>query len=204
MTVRLVLGMFLVAAAMPASATVVLSGTGSIANTDSVNTVRLNRDGVTSSWASPKAFPGVFGTTGTYYYDLVNVAVAQNALAPIWYEISFTNITTSSPHATAYNGSFTPANLSTNYLGDSGVTPFTGNTVSFQVVVPTGGSLLLHFGSPSNAGGFGDYSYSVSAFGSADRTPLPGSNVPEPASWAMLIIGFGLTGAIARRRRILA
>jgi hypothetical protein len=25
--------------------------------------------------------------------------------------------------------------------------------------------------------------------------------VPEPASWAMLIIGFGLTGAAARRRR---
>jgi hypothetical protein len=25
--------------------------------------------------------------------------------------------------------------------------------------------------------------------------------VPEPASWAMLIAGFGLTGAAARRRR---
>jgi PEP-CTERM motif len=26
-------------------------------------------------------------------------------------------------------------------------------------------------------------------------------NVPEPASWALLIAGFGLTGAVARRRR---
>jgi hypothetical protein len=26
--------------------------------------------------------------------------------------------------------------------------------------------------------------------------------VPEPASWAMLIAGFGLTGAVARRRRV--
>lgn len=31
-------------------------------------------------------------------------------------------------------------------------------------------------------------------------SPLPG--VPEPASWAMLIAGFGLVGAAARRRRL--
>lgn len=30
------------------------------------------------------------------------------------------------------------------------------------------------------------------------------SLVPEPASWAMLIAGFGLTGAVARRRRVSA
>ncbi|OYU15929.1 MAG: hypothetical protein CFE37_03605 [Alphaproteobacteria bacterium PA4] len=28
-----------------------------------------------------------------------------------------------------------------------------------------------------------------------------GGGVPEPASWAMLIAGFGLTGAAMRRRR---
>ena len=30
------------------------------------------------------------------------------------------------------------------------------------------------------------------------------SAVPEPASWAMLIMGFGLVGAAARRRRVTA
>jgi hypothetical protein len=30
---------------------------------------------------------------------------------------------------------------------------------------------------------------------------LLGSDVPEPASWAMMIAGFGLTGAAMRRRR---
>lgn len=30
----------------------------------------------------------------------------------------------------------------------------------------------------------------------------PGPAIPEPASWAMLIAGFGLTGAALRRRRI--
>ena len=28
-----------------------------------------------------------------------------------------------------------------------------------------------------------------------------GGEVPEPATWAMLIAGFGLVGAVARRRR---
>ena len=28
--------------------------------------------------------------------------------------------------------------------------------------------------------------------------------VPEPASWALMILGFGLTGAALRRRRIVA
>ncbi len=31
-----------------------------------------------------------------------------------------------------------------------------------------------------------------------------GGAVPEPASWAMLIAGFGLVGGVARRRRLLA
>jgi hypothetical protein len=32
--------------------------------------------------------------------------------------------------------------------------------------------------------------------------PVPAPGVPEPAAWAMLIAGFGLTGAAMRRRRI--
>jgi len=31
--------------------------------------------------------------------------------------------------------------------------------------------------------------------------PAPGGGVPEPASWAMMILGFGLSGALIRRRR---
>lgn len=30
------------------------------------------------------------------------------------------------------------------------------------------------------------------------------TGVPEPSSWAMLIIGFGLTGAVMRRRAVQA
>ncbi|MFN3371869.1 MAG: PEPxxWA-CTERM sorting domain-containing protein [Sphingomonadaceae bacterium] len=37
--------------------------------------------------------------------------------------------------------------------------------------------------------------------GVLDRAPPPGGVVPEPATWAMLIAGFGLVGATMRRRR---
>jgi len=54
----------------------------------------------------------------------------------------------------------------------------------------TGGPLAFI---PSGAGG-GDC-------GRGTRVCDPGGAVPEPATWAMMILGFGLTGAVVRRRR---
>ena len=51
------------------------------------------------------------------------------------------------------------------------------------------------------AGGADAVGYDNITFGSG--TPGDGA-VPEPASWAMLIAGFGLTGAAMRRRRSVA
>jgi hypothetical protein len=39
-------------------------------------------------------------------------------------------------------------------------------------------------------------------FLSALAPPPPGGVIPEPATWAMLIVGFGLVGQAARRRRV--
>jgi hypothetical protein len=41
------------------------------------------------------------------------------------------------------------------------------------------------------------------SFNVAPPPPPPGPGVPEPASWALLIAGFGLVGAAQRRRRAL-
>ncbi|NJC08398.1 hypothetical protein GGQ62_001396 [Polymorphobacter fuscus] len=53
-------------------------------------------------------------------------------------------------------------------------------------------------------GSFGFYNYSQSNVTYAGITdeilPPPASAVPEPGSWAMMIAGFGLVGAAARRR----
>lgn len=56
-----------------------------------------------------------------------------------------------------------------------------------------GTAYSIDFGGTANQTGFDNIT-----FGS-DR---PGGVVPEPATWAMLIAGFGLVGGALRRRRI--
>jgi PEP-CTERM motif len=50
-----------------------------------------------------------------------------------------------------------------------------------------------------NVGNYESDNHTVGYF-----TEITGNGVPEPASWALLIAGFGLTGAAMRRRRVSA
>ena len=69
--------------------------------------------------------------------------------------------------------------------------------------MPTGAKTLYlgltdacsYSGGPSCFGDNGG-AFTVTAAGSA-----PVGGVPEPAAWALMLAGFGLTGVVARRRR---
>ena len=88
-------------------------------------------------------------------------------------------------------------------LLDPSLITISGDTISGQIprdLLPTTGFA------------FADYSYihwSRSLFGSqefiADLAPdassITGTFVPEPATWALLLAGFGLAGAVLRRQR---
>lgn len=71
--------------------------------------------------------------------------------------------------------------------------------------------LLVGDGSGSTRTGFGSMTITGVSFETApafseleDLSPPPVSAVPEPASWVMLLAGFGLAGATMRRRRFSA
>jgi hypothetical protein len=72
-----------------------------------------------------------------------------------------------------------------------------------RAVDGSGGALLF-----AAAADFGDTFTSVVVTSAADfavaqlRYTIPSGVIPEPATWAMMIAGFGLVGAAARRRRL--
>jgi hypothetical protein len=66
--------------------------------------------------------------------------------------------------------------------------PFTAAGVAFA-----GTARSISFGGVANQIGFDDIT-----FGSV----TPGGTVPEPATWAMMISGFGMIGGAMRRRRV--
>lgn len=189
---RMLVALALVAMSSPAAAVLVASGSGTIDANDTVINPRIFRDGNASTWAAPKLFPG---TTSSGVSETLAINFAPNATQNVFYEVNFTSLTGDNTHATAYANLFNPADISVNYLGDAGASPTLGNSRSFQFIALAGVSPLLQF---TAIGSASTYSYTVNAFSDADRNENFG--VPEPQSWMMLIAGFGLVGAMARRR----
>lgn len=195
----------LCAAIAPAHAVVVAQDTTILLPTDPTVADRIGIAGGTpSSWTSPRAWPGYTSLDGiAFAYRNVPIAFSPNAQQDVYYEISWGTLTNVSPYAVAYLDSFDPLDPSSGYLGDYGLAaePDAGFH-TFQVIVPAGGSLLLHFVEfgifPLPAA----FEYRVEAFSDADRNENFGdlAPVPEPATWGLMIGGFGAVGAAMRRR----
>jgi hypothetical protein len=89
----------------------------------------------------------------------------------------------------------------TNDLDTSAVT-FTSDFIDFSGVTESGYFLELTGQNVRALPDLAFESHSMSARGQFATLPAATvSNVPEPASWAMMIAGFGLVGATQRQRR---
>jgi hypothetical protein len=87
-------------------------------------------------------------------------------------------------------------NPTTAFLGQNAGEPY-----AFVNLFFTGGQTFdrVKFFESPNKGNYESDNHTVGYF-----TDITGNGVPEPASWTMLIAGFGFTGAALRRRRISA
>jgi Ice-binding-like/PEP-CTERM motif len=98
----------------------------------------------------------------------------------------------------------TGSSFAGNILAGTSITFDTGATLLCGRAIALTGAVTLDGNSLSNGcGGDGDLGSGRMDFGSqgfAGTGDQVGA-VPEPASWAMMIAGFGLTGATLRRRR---
>jgi hypothetical protein len=68
--------------------------------------------------------------------------------------------------------------------------------VSVLLGITSSNGLILQFGAASLGGGIQNINFSHNA-----PVAPPPPAVPEPASWAMLMAGFGLIGSVRRHRR---
>ena len=80
---------------------------------------------------------------------------------------------------------------------------FTSDFLNFASTTARDISLAINAINPSIAAtssGLGDFSGTVSGNFGADLTSGSAGGVPEPAAWGLMVVGFGLVGAMARRR----
>jgi len=135
-------------------------------------------------------------TSGSITFLRTTAAAEGNGTRTNLLTVSFTN---AELDASQNNGSFT---FKSN---DNSVITFTSDFLDFTNVVDKDFSFSFSGASPSFNAPVGSSSRSLSFSGSgtfaSDPAPLVVGGVPEPASWALMLGGFGLLGATMRARK---
>jgi hypothetical protein len=164
--------------------------TGALAGSDPTITDpggRMNRNGVSSSCASQKTFPGVISGANTYHYrtHTFRNASASPACVTVAVDPQACNSGANPINVAAYLNSFNPANISQNYLADNGASPF--NEESFAFVVPAGGKVVIVVSEVVANSGCSGYEFTVNNPNAAPTflQNFDGVAVPVlPAGWS--------------------
>jgi hypothetical protein len=136
---------------------------------------------------------------GPDYADLVDVAYSSvtgeaGIFAGAGKTVTLDSVDVGGWPNTARNSSVRVYDLNYNVLYDSGLIQFPGTTsATLTIGVSSAIGLIFQWGPDSFNGGIDNLTFTV-----RDSGPV----IPEPGTWAMMIAGFGLVGAAARRRKI--
>lgn len=136
--------------------------TGRILTTDPTHSPRINRNGVHSACGTAKPYPGDLGS-GNFHYK--TYALSNTSATPDCVTLSLKNTDpdpTKQVHLVAYTGSFNPANISQNYLGDIGESSLNGAVQSMSVTIPGNTTIILVATEPTaNTAFTADFSITV-------------------------------------------
>ena len=147
------------------------------------------------------------GVNGVLVFDLTSYD--SKIFSSTTTDISF-NLTGAS--TVIFNTNDKTLNLTANFnqaqaLGSEMIWNFAGADTSVTVGRTFGGQVLVADGSFSNVGGAnvegGVFAKTLNQYGEIHQQAFTGliSSVPEPETYAMLLAGLGLVGAVSRRRR---
>ncbi len=174
--------------------------TGRILTTDPTHTPRITRDGVHSACGTAKAYPGDFGS-GNFHYKTYSI---QNTSAtPDCVTLTLKNIDpTNQVHLVAYSGSFNPANISQNYLGDIGNSSFGGSMESMSITIPGSTTVVLVATEPAANSAFtADFTINVLSANCGTILKTIDNNVnnisiyPNPVSKTLFVNGMNVKEA---------
>lgn len=162
---------------------------------------RINRNGIASTCANAKTYPGPFNTGIPYQYKTYSLVNGASTCVTVNWEPNpgSGNDCDFTAHLSAYLDSYDPANQSANYLGDVG----SSQTQPFSFNAPAGATVILVATINSGSNVVCDFDFSsdhLSDTPAFSNIPVPSMNV-----WGLgtMVMVLGLAGFAARRRRVL-
>jgi hypothetical protein len=215
---------------VPAGAITAFASFSPLSNAPNINFISGNggTGTVTSTPGAPVTFRFLDATGSTSVFDVAATFnfLASTAGGLVAGGLGIAPATTGSIHFTSlsavtYNGHSGTNLLTANFSGGvfsglvggsvasfvnsqpPGAVTFTSDFINFSQTTARDISIAINAINPTiatNLGGSSSFAGTASGNFGADLSSGSPSGVPEPASWAMMIAGFGLVGAMNRRR----
>ena len=152
---------------------------GSIDLNDPTQTDHLNRSGIAQTCPATTTC-AIFGDGLEHHYDSYTFTNTTGSTQCVTIDTNSTCIGVRFIFTAAYLGSFDPANICTNWIGDSGFSP--DPDVAFQVDVDNGQTLVVVVSNVTADGTCPGYTLTVTALSACEASPTPTSTATASTS----------------------